>query len=120
MMAQRAREMVAGILRDNHVQNLRWGEEWPGEGTLKHVFYPEMKSYVFREYTMLICRAVGLKGYFAAPCDLDGWVFVCKGRDLVGEPKTARQTPTMHSLLGYPTPAASHGTHNGPRLSNDT
>ncbi len=119
-MAKRAREMVAGVLRSNHVQNLRWGEEWPGGYTDRSLFYPEMTSYVFREYTMLLCRTVGLKAYFSMPCELDGWVFVCRGKEPVREPKTAPQTPTMHSLLGYPTPAASHGTHNGPRLSNDT
>ncbi len=105
VIAKQARNMIAGCLRSNHSHNLRWGEHWPGNPVLRTLFYPEMVNHEFREHALLLCKAFGLKAYFAAPCELDGWVFVCAGQEPFRDGRAVRQTGYWHRVLCHPMPA---------------
>ena len=96
--------MIAGVLRENEVQTVRWGEEWPGGYADRSKFYPEMCDPGFRDAVIVLCCTLHIHAYFAEPCELDGWVFVARGRKYNARPSDGAQTVTLGGRVGQPTP----------------
>ena len=76
----RAREMIAGVLRTNEQPDFRWGEARGGAHCDYSRFFPEMVEPEFRDHAIKLCNTFGLAAYFSPPCELDGWVFVSRGK----------------------------------------